>query len=92
VASTRGVRNIVIGLLSERTVIFPDQTDRFLRATEAALTECLGNQIQIHCPLRDMTKADVIRLARERGISGSYSCHSGTEKPCGKCIACLEYR
>jgi 7-cyano-7-deazaguanine synthase len=92
VASSRGgIRNIVIGLLSERTVIFPDQSDRFLKITESVLTEALGAQIEIHCPLRDLTKQDVLRLAHARGISGFYSCHSGTEIPCGKCIACLEY-
>src|SRR5687767_6438500 len=35
VAYTKGARNIVMGLLSERTTIFPDQNDRFLRAAEA---------------------------------------------------------
>lgn len=91
VASAKGVRNIVVGLLSERTAIFPDQTDRFLKAAENALAEALGMQIEVHCPLRDMTKQDVLTLARARRISDFYSCHSGTEVPCGKCIACLEY-
>src|SRR5580700_7922933 len=56
VAYSKGVGNIVLGFLSERTAIFPDQTDQFLRTTEAALTESLGVQIEVHCPLRDMTK------------------------------------
>ena len=91
VAGSRGVSNIVVGLLAERTTIFPDQSDRFLRAAEVALTESLGVHIVVHCPLRDMTKRDVVELARSRGISDFYFCHSGTEIPCGKCIACLEY-
>ncbi len=92
VASSRGVRSIVIGLLAERTTIFPDQSDRFLRAATAVLTESLGSQMEIYCPLRDMTKKDVQRLAVSKGISNFYSCHSGTKKPCGQCIACLEYK
>jgi 7-cyano-7-deazaguanine synthase len=91
VASSKGVRNIILGFLSERTAIFPDQTDRFLNAARLALTESLGSQIEIHCPLRDLTKQDVLKLAQARGISDFYSCHAGTEVPCGKCIACLEY-
>jgi len=91
VASSKGVRNVVLGFLTERTAIFPDQTNRFIKATQLALTESLGIEIEIHCPLRDMTKQDVLALARSRGISDFYSCHSGTEVPCGKCIACLEY-
>src|ERR1700684_2955304 len=91
-ASSKGIGNIIIGLLAERTTIFPDQSDRFLRATELVLTESLGTQVQIHCPLRDLTKRDVVKLARARGISEFYSCLSGTKRPCGKCIACLEYK
>src|ERR1700733_8843658 len=90
VASSKGARNIVIGLLAERTTIFPDQSDRFLRAAEIALNEAIGSTVQIHCPLRDLTKREVVKLARLSGISNFYSCHSGTKRPCGRCIACLE--
>jgi 7-cyano-7-deazaguanine synthase len=92
VASSKGVRNIVIGLLSERTTIFPDQSDRFLGAAEAALSESLGTQMRIFCPLRDLTKREVVTIGRAKGIEKFYSCHSGTKRPCGKCIACLEYK
>jgi 7-cyano-7-deazaguanine synthase len=91
VAYSKGVRNLVLGFLTEQTSIFPDQTDSFIKAAQLAITESLGRQIDIHCPLRDMTKQDVVKLAKEKGISDFYSCHSGTEVPCGKCIACLEY-
>jgi len=92
VGSSKGINNIVIGLLSERTAIFPDQSDRFLRITEGALSESLGAQMRIYCPLRDLTKREVLKLARARGISRFYSCHSGKREPCGRCIACLEYK
>jgi 7-cyano-7-deazaguanine synthase len=91
-AYSRGIRNIVLGLLAERTTIFPDQTDRFLQSVEAAITESLGVQIFIHSPLRSFTKQNVVSLAEERGITSYYSCHLGTDEPCGKCIACLEYK
>jgi 7-cyano-7-deazaguanine synthase len=90
VAASKGVANIVIGLLAERTAIFPDQSDRFLKAAENAISEGLGISMRVHCPLRDMTKKDVVALAAKKGVSG-YSCHAGTDPPCGKCIACLEY-
>jgi len=92
VASSRGMNNLVIGLLAERTTIFPDLSDRFLLAAETALTESIGIKMEIHSPLRDFTKQDVLNLAKKRGISDYYSCHSGAAKPCGKCIACLEYK
>jgi len=92
VASSKGIKNIVVGLLAERTTIFPDQTDRFLRIAETAVTESIGTQVRIHCPLRDLTKQDVLKLGQAKGITRFYSCHSGTKEPCGKCIACLEYK
>jgi 7-cyano-7-deazaguanine synthase len=91
VASSKGASNIVIGLLDERSTIFPDQSDQFLRAAELAISEALGVSMQVHSPLRDMTKRDVVDIARQKGISDYYFCHAGTKSPCGKCIACLEY-
>jgi len=91
VAFGKGASSVVLGFLSEATAIFPDQTDRFLRAAEDAISESLGVSITIVCPLRDMTKSDVVRLSKALGIEQSYSCHDGGAEPCGKCIACLEY-
>ena len=90
-AYTKAIPNIALGLLAEETTIFPDQSERFLSSAEQVLQESLGTRIKIHTPLRDMTKQDVVKIARLRYITGSYSCHAGTELPCGKCIACLEY-
>jgi len=91
VAHTRGVSSLVLGLLSEKTAIFSDQTDRFLSAARRAISESLGANIEIVCPLRDMVKDDVVRLAATLDIKHSYSCHDGGPEPCGRCIACLEY-
>jgi 7-cyano-7-deazaguanine synthase len=91
-AYSKGIRNIVLGFLAERTTIFSDQTDQFLRSVEAAITQSLGVQIFIHSPLRPFTKQNVVALAKERNILDYYSCHLGTDEPCGKCIACLEYK
>ena len=91
IAFSRGISSVILGFLSEKTAIFPDQSDRFLSAARDAIRESLGIEFQVICPLRDMVKGDVVRLASKLRIKGSYSCHSGTEKPCGKCIACLEY-
>jgi 7-cyano-7-deazaguanine synthase len=91
VAFSRGISFVILGFLSEKTAIFPDQSDSFLSATKHALSESLGVNIEIVCPLRDMRKQDVVRLSKTLRVRTSYSCHAGGEKPCGKCIACLEY-
>lgn len=92
VAFSKGASTLVVGFLAEETAIFPDQTEQFLRAVELSLAESLGVKMNIVCPLRDMLKQDVVRLSQELEIGSSYSCHSGTSEPCGKCIACLEYK
>lgn len=94
-ASSYAVQNdcsaVSIGLLDERTVLFPDQTDDFLASAEHTITKALGKSIEIIAPLRAFTKQDVINMAKEKGISNTYSCHSGKQDPCGKCISCKEF-
>lgn len=89
-ACQMGVEGVAIGLLSEETHLFADQTGDFLRRMESLLELALGRPMRIVAPLMDFTKADSIQLARLKGIQGTYSCHSGNMEPCGECISCLE--
>ena len=82
---------ICIGLLNEETTLFPDQTDDFLISAETTISKALGRKIEIITPLRSFYKKDVVRLAESKGISNYYSCHKGTDEPCGNCISCREY-
>lgn len=86
-----GADTIAVGLLHDDTIVFPDQTSDFVKDAEALLTKSIGRQMKVLAPLKHMNKADVVGLAKKLGVSGAYSCHEGTEKPCGKCIACREY-
>jgi 7-cyano-7-deazaguanine synthase len=81
---------VAIALLSEENCIFPDQTSSFVNGTQELISQTLGRDIKIIAPLMQFYKAEVLRLAAKKGITGTYSCHSGTEKPCGKCVSCLE--
>lgn len=86
-----GASTLAIGLLDEAYHLFPDQTRKFLTDTEALLSQSLGRPIKLVAPLMSFSKADVLKLSKALGISNTYSCHAGTEKPCGVCIACREY-
>ena len=86
-----GVSSVAIGLLSEEFSLFPDQRSQFLLSAEATISTALGRDIKICTPLIEFGKPDVIRLAQAKGISGTYSCHTGNSSPCGQCIACLEF-
>jgi 7-cyano-7-deazaguanine synthase len=82
---------VSIGLLSEQTSLFPDQTSHFISGAESLLSECIGRRVKILVPLMDFTKRAVVELARRKKIKGTYSCHVGGTRPCGKCISCREF-
>ncbi len=86
-----GADAVALGLLSERFSLFPDQRAEFLTASERAICQALGRTIRVLTPLFEFSKADVVKLAAKRGITGTYSCHAGTEAPCGQCVSCLEF-
>lgn len=80
-----------IGLLDESRSLFPDQRSSFLNQAREALSASLGRQIHVAAPLMSLSKADVVAIAKTKGIRNFYSCHAGTPQPCGICIACREY-
>jgi len=77
--------------LDEAFSLFPDQTKGFLSDAEALLSRALGKSIKVITPLITFSKADVLKIAKAKGITQTYSCHAGTDVPCGKCVACREY-
>lgn len=82
---------ISIGLLHESTSIFPDQTSTFLCEAESLINRCMNRDIRLLAPLTTFRKSEVVALAKLKGISNTYSCHTGNEKACGLCIACQEF-
>ncbi len=90
-AVQHGADSVAIGLLDDAYSLFPDQTRSFLRGAEGFLSAGLGQPIRVLAPLMTLTKSQVVQIARAWNISGTYSCHTGRDVPCGKCIACQEY-
>ena len=86
-----GANAITIGLLNESFSLFADQTKAFVRAAESAISISLGRSMHILTPLMSLSKAEVLGIAKSKGITGTYSCHAGTDEPCGVCVACREY-
>lgn len=87
-----GSTTVGIGLLSEDSALFPDQTSTFVENVQKLIQESYNYDIKIVAPLMKFNKHDILRIAKSRGITGTYSCHSGQKKPCGKCISCCEIR
>lgn len=82
---------VAIGLLDEQFSLFPDQSRSFIQDAEALLSKSLGRRLTIVTPLMSFSKVDVVRVAEAKGITGTYSCHAGTKRPCGVCVACREF-
>ena len=91
-AYQRGADAVSIGLLHEDSSLFPDQTKSFLADAQAVIRNCMGRDIRVIAPLSNFHKIEVVELALEKGIVGTYSCHLGLEEACGVCIACKEFQ
>lgn len=81
---------VAIGLLEPAQHLFPDQTREFVEACEAIIEMAMGRRIRVHAPLIEFSKGDVLAMAKACGLKDTYSCHAGTEEPCGVCVACVE--
>lgn len=90
-AYKKNCTHVAIGILDEKNCVFPDQTRIFLDSMERLIETSLSKKISILSPLINLSKIDVIKLAEQKGISNTYSCHAGGDEPCGKCISCLEF-
>lgn len=85
-------KNIAIGLLTDKFKLFPDQSREFIQSAEKFISMEMEYEIKILTPLMSFNKAEVLKLAKLKKVSKTYSCHSGNLKPCGKCISCLEIK
>ena len=89
-AYQRRASGVAIGLLNSASHIFPDQTQEFLDHCEATIKIAMGKRIPVIAPLLQFAKKDVLAMANARNLQDTYSCHSGDDIPCGKCVACVE--
>jgi 7-cyano-7-deazaguanine synthase len=81
---------VAIGLLDERQRLFEDQSVDFLERAEALLRTATAREISVRAPLIALSKRAVLELAAARGVRGTYSCHAGMKRPCGRCVSCRE--
>lgn len=82
--------SVALGLLDPVDHLFPDQTRAFVDGCEMMIETAIGKRISVLTPLIEFSKSDVLAMARDRGLQGTYSCHAGGATPCGVCVACVE--
>jgi 7-cyano-7-deazaguanine synthase len=97
-AEAAGSHDLFIGVNALDYSGYPDCRPEFIAAFEAIANLATkagveGQQFQIHAPLIDMTKADIVREAARLGLDAamSHSCYdpAGDGRHCGHCDACL---
>lgn len=86
IAEQLGAAAIVGGHLATDGIDFPDARTAYFRDLEALVG------IPIVLPFIDMTKPEVVRWGRERGVPFelSWSCYRDLPRPCGECVSCRE--
>ena len=96
-AETLGSVDLFIGVNVLDASGYPDCRPEFMRAfTEAARlgTQCgaAGRPLQVLAPLQEMSKIEILRLARELGVpvERTFSCYDPSPggAACGGCDAC----
>jgi len=91
-ALQKGANSVAIGLLSEKTHLFGDQTSEFIVNANVAINSALSGSFYILTPLMTFEKGDVMRMGKKFGLplELTYSCHAGEDHYCGTCISCQE--
>ena len=71
---------------------YPDCSQAFQDAMNAAIYEGSGHQCKIIAPFVGLTKADVVKKGLELGVPYelTWSCYEGGDRPCGKCATCID--
>jgi 7-cyano-7-deazaguanine synthase len=97
-AEVLGARDIFIGVTAIDYSGYPDCRPEYIEAFErmanlATKAVVEGMRLQIHTPLIDRTKAEIIRLGRDLGVdySMTVSCYDPSPDggACGRCDSCL---
>jgi 7-cyano-7-deazaguanine synthase len=96
-AEVLGANDIFIGVNAVDYSGYPDCRPEFINAYEemanlATKAAVVGNQLAIHTPLIDLSKAEIIQLGTELGVDYSLtvSCYQADEegRACGVCDSC----
>jgi 7-cyano-7-deazaguanine synthase len=98
-AAALGITDLFTGLCQADYGGYPDCEQAFVDKTADAISQGFwGNrqQITIHTPLMDLSKADSVRLAVSvlgdefAEVFGlTHTCYAGVRGGCGKCHACI---
>lgn len=73
---------------------YPDCSAKFVDLNQSMLDLYTGGNIIIDCPFLNMNKKEIFNyfIKTNIPIELTYSCELGGERPCGKCLTCLDIK
>jgi len=71
---------------------YPDCSSEFVSRMQSTFDIYSGGTVHIATPFESWVKADIWTYALSKNIPVdlTYSCESGPNRPCGKCLSCLD--
>ena len=84
------VRLIVTGFNREEALEFPDNSPRFLEATNKSLNHSTLNKVRVRSYVMDLSKKEIYKLGLKLAapLEYVYSCYLGGKKMCKRCASC----
>jgi 7-cyano-7-deazaguanine synthase len=98
----QGIFDLVTGVCAADAAGYPDCRPAFVAAAQSAVSEALGEAVQIHAPLLHHSKARTFALAEDLGVldlvlADTHTCYNGDRSQlhpwgygCDQCLACRE--
>jgi 7-cyano-7-deazaguanine synthase len=95
IAEARNLDAVHIGVNALDYSGYPDCRPEFVESFRATAGLALkrgveGRPVEVHAPLVDLGKADIVRLGTQLGapLHLTYSCYRGGDAACGECDSC----
>ena len=93
-AVSLGADEILYGAHSDDAAgsAYPDCSEAFNAAMNAAVYEGTGGQVKIRAPFVGVTKSEVVAIGVKLGVpyEMTWSCYEGGDEPCGVCGTCRD--
>jgi len=87
-----GIHDMVTGVCQTDYAGYPDCRQVAIDAVAQSIATGMDYPVTIHTPLMNLTKAETVRLAIDRGareaLAWSHTCYNGQVPPCGTCPSC----
>ncbi len=93
-AESLGRERVIVGFNREEAATFPDNSEAFLQASNAALEFSTRGLVRVVAPTMGLDKAGILREGIRLGVPLEliWSCYEGAVDPCGRCESCRRLR